>query len=195
MGAGAYRDENAKPYILKSVKAAKDRLQDANHEYSSILGDPIFRNAAAKLVFGKDSKSLSDGRVASAQSISGTGACHYAAVFLRDFYDPSATVYITSPTWSNHRALFEAAGFKVEEYQYYDAETRSVDYESVKQAIKSAKNGSIFILHPCAHNPTGCDLTQEQWKEVAAIIEEKEHVPVLDGAYQGRSPPCATASR
>lgn len=160
------------------------------HEYLPILGLPAFRTAAQRVIFGDDSTLLSSNRVATLQTISGTGAVHIAAAFLRQFHHPigitgSPTIYISDPSWSNHRIMFEYVGFKVLDYPYYDASSRGVNFEGMKQSLESANPGDVYILHACAHNPTGCDLTSEQWREAGEIIKRKRLVPLLDSAYQG----------
>jgi aspartate aminotransferase len=119
------------------------------------------------------------------QTISGTGANHTGAAFLAQHYKGSGKCYISNPTWANHRNIFEGVGFKVEQYAYWDPATKGLDYKGMLQAIQDAPNGSVFILHACAHNPTGVDPTQDQWKGIAAAMRAKSHFPFFDCAYQG----------
>lgn len=155
------------------------------HEYLPIMGLPSFRKSAARVIFGDGSPLLSQSKLATLQTISGTGAVHIAAQFIKLFLDSNAKVYVSDPSWSNHRIMFEYSGFKVIDYPYYDNAKRSIKWEEFKNTLKTADAGSVFILHPCAHNPTGCDLNQAQWKEVGRIMKERRLVPVLDSAYQG----------
>lgn len=187
LGPGAYLDDNGKPWILPSVAAAEKTMaiNHPGHEYLPILGLQHFRTASAKVLFGDQSRFLLQPQLATIQTISGTGAVRIAAQFLRLFHDPDATVYVSNPSWSNHRIMFEYSGFDVQDYPYYDDSQRGIDWEGFRSLLHRAKPGSIFILHPCAHNPTGCDLNQEQWKELGDIMKERQLVPVLDSAYQG----------
>lgn len=155
------------------------------HEYLPILGLPAFRSASARVLFGAESRFLIQPQLATIQTISGTGAVRIAAQFLKLFHSSQATVYVSNPSWSNHRIMFEYSGFDVQDYPYYDDSKRGIDWEGFRIQLETAKAGSTFILHPCAHNPTGCDLSRDQWMEVGRIMKERELVPVLDSAYQG----------
>lgn len=188
LGIGAYRDDKGKPWVLPSIKAAEKLLQNDpnyNHEYLGIAGLPEFTSAAAKIIFGDDSPALKESRVLSVQSLSGTGALHIAGVFLKQFYSPSNTVYLSNPTWANHKQIFENVGLKVASYPYWDAKTKSLDLKGFVSEIGKAPKGSIFLLHACAHNPTGLDPTPEQWDEIIDAIAENKHFALIDSAYQG----------
>jgi len=128
-------------------------------------------------------------RAISLQTISGTGAVHLGALFLSKFYNPSNSsakaVYVSSPTWANHNQIFSNVNVPIKTYPYFSTKTRGLDFDGMLSAIKSAPNGSVFLLHACAHNPTGVDPTQEQWRSIAAAIREKGHFPFFDCAYQG----------
>jgi aspartate aminotransferase len=123
--------------------------------------------------------------VGAVQTISGTGANHTGAAFLAQHYKGSGKCYISNPTWANHRNIFEGVGFQVEEYAYWDPVTKGLNYDGMIKAIQDAPNNSIFIIHACAHNPTGVDPTQEQWKGIAEAMRAKGHFPFFDCAYQG----------
>ena len=155
------------------------------HEYLPILGLPEFRLASAQVIFGKTSPFLSKPQLATLQTISGTGAVHITAQFIKLFLNPNAKVYVSDPSWSNHRIMFEYTGFTVIDYPYYDNDKRGIKWYAFKTTLEHADPGSVFVLHPCAHNPTGCDLDQTQWKEVGRIMKERQLLPVLDSAYQG----------
>ncbi|GMM28400.1 aspartate transaminase [Martiniozyma asiatica (nom. inval.)] len=196
LGIGAYRDNSGKPWILPSVRLAEELLQhspDYNHEYLPITGLPEFTSAAAKVILGSQSPAIAEGRVTSVQTLSGTGALHVAAKFLQENYkskDGSGElpiVYLSNPTWANHFQLFEFAGFQVAEYPYWDDVTKTLNLEGFLQSIKDAPEGSIFLLHATAHNPTGLDPTKEQWLQILKAIEAKNHLPLFDSAYQGFS--------
>ncbi|KAF8855627.1 aspartate aminotransferase [Acephala macrosclerotiorum] len=182
VGAGTYRDENGKPWILPSVRMAKEQLAGCDHEYLPIAGLKSFRDAAVDLVF-HNTAALMEGRIASCQSLSGTGALHLAGLALRKANPSLTTVYITEPTWSNHELLFESLGFEVKKLPYY--KNGEFDFGSYMGALKSAKESSIIVLHSCAHNPTGCDPSKEQWKQLASVIKQRGLFPIFDSAYLG----------
>lgn len=188
LGAGAYRDDNAQPWVLSSVKGAKLNIANDpldHHEYPAIAGLPKFRALAARLIFGAESPAILEGRVASNQTISGTGANHMAGLFIRHFY-PSANIYLSSPTWGNHHALYQSVGFtKLQNYPYWDAAKKALDIEGMLDCMRSAPEGSVFLLHACAHNPTGVDPTKAQWSQIADVMQQKRHLPLFDSAYQG----------
>ena len=155
------------------------------HEYLPIMGLPEFRQTSARVIFGERSPLLSNPRLATLQTISGTGAVHVAAQFIKTFLDCNAKVYVSDPSWSNHRIMFEYSGFTVLDYPYYDNGTRAIRWNAFKDTLARADPGSVFVLHACAHNPTGCDLSQTQWEEVGRIMKDRLLVPILDSAYQG----------
>lgn len=136
-------------------------------------------------MLGADSPALADKRVASLQSISGTGALHLGAGFLAKFYKGNRTVYVSNPTWANHHQIFGNVGLKVATYPYFDKKTKGLDFAGMKAAIQDAPDHSIIVLHACAHNPTGVDPTADQWAELAQILRQKKHLPFFDSAYQG----------
>lgn len=157
-----------------------------NHEYAPIVGIASFTTKAAELILGgTDSPAIQDKRVASIQTISGTGAVHLGALFLAKFYPGVKKVYLSNPTWANHNQIFGNVGIPVATYPYFSKETKGLDFEGMKAAIYGAPDRSVILLHACAHNPTGVDPTLEQWKELAEIIRSKNHFPFFDTAYQG----------
>ncbi len=186
LGVGVYYDDNGKIPLLAAVRAAeKQRLEAAPPRgYQPIEGPAAYNGAVQKLLFGKDAELVASGRVVTAQALGGTGALKIGADYLKRLL-PSATVYISDPSWENHRALFDAAGFKVETYPYYDAATRGVNFDAMKAALGKLPAGSIVVLHACCHNPTGADLSEAQWKEVVEACRASQLVPFLDIAYQG----------
>ncbi|KAF7322890.1 Aspartate aminotransferase [Mycena chlorophos] len=191
LGVGAYRDDNSKPWVLPVVKEATRILlndETLDHEYLPITGLPEFTAAAAKLILGADSPAIADGRVSSVQTISGTGANHLGALFLSRFYQwgPSEKqVFLSNPTWANHQAIFKNVGIPPVDYPYYDPKTVGLDFNGFVESLKSAPERSVFLLHACAHNPTGVDPTPEQWAIIADVMLEKQHFAFLDCAYQG----------
>ncbi len=186
LGVGVYFDDNGKIPLLAAVKAAEEtRLKAAlPRGYQPIEGAPAYNQAVQNLLFGKDSALLANGQVITAQALGGTGALKIGADYLKRL-SPEAKVYISDPSWENHRALFESAGFVVENYPYYDAATRGVNFDGMKACLSGLTAGSIIILHACCHNPTGADLSDAQWQEVVDICRERGLVPFLDMAYQG----------
>ena len=186
LGVGVYYDDNGKIPLLAAVKAAeKARLETMPPRgYQPIEGLNAYNQAVQNLLFGAGSELLAAGRVITAQALGGTGALKIGADFLKRI-SPNAKVYISDPSWENHRALFESAGFVVENYPYYDAATRGVNFAGMKSFLEGLAAGSIIILHACCHNPTGADLSDAQWQEVVDVCKAKGLVPFLDMAYQG----------
>lgn len=187
LGIGAYRDDQGKPWVLPSVRSAERLVHEDpnyNHEYLGITGLPNLTTNAAKIIFGTDSAALSEKRVISVQSLSGTGALHIAAKFIIKFL-PNRLVYVSNPTWANHNAIFQTQGIKTASYPYWDNKTKSLDLEGYLKAIQEAPEGSIFLLHACAHNPTGLDPNREQWVQILDAIASKDHIALFDSAYQG----------
>ncbi|NJD24563.1 MAG: aspartate/tyrosine/aromatic aminotransferase [Betaproteobacteria bacterium] len=186
LGVGVYFDDNGKIPLLAAVKAAEDvRVKAAlPRGYQPIEGAPAYNTAVQNLLFGKDSALLAGGQVVTAQALGGTGALKIGADYLKRL-NPDAKVYISDPSWENHRALFESAGFVVENYAYYDPATRGVNFAGMKAGLSTMAAGSVVILHACCHNPTGADLSDSQWAEVVSLCKERNLVPFLDMAYQG----------
>ena len=186
LGVGVYFDESGKIPLLDAVKRAeKTRIESAPARgYQPIEGTPAYNQAVQQLLFGKDSSLLAEGRVVTIQALGGTGALKVGADYLRRLL-PNAKVYISDPSWENHRALFEAAGFTVESYPYYDASARGVNFQGMKDCLKALPAGSIIVLHACCHNPTGADLTESQWREIIDVMKARGLVGFLDMAYQG----------
>ncbi|KAI1453156.1 aspartate aminotransferase [Annulohypoxylon moriforme] len=185
LGVGAYRDDQGKPYVLPSVRAAEDKViaKRLNKEYLGITGLPEFTKAAAELAYGKGSSALE--RLVITQSISGTGALRIGGAFLSRFFPGAKAIYIPTPSWANHKAVFSDSGLKVEQYRYYDKNTIGLDFEGMLADIKAAPKGSLFLFHACAHNPTGVDPTPEQWKEISDVVKAQGHYAFFDMAYQG----------
>ncbi|DBA88905.1 hypothetical protein WJX79_000402 [Trebouxia sp. C0005] len=187
LGVGAYRTEEGKPLVLKSVKKAEQKVvndPNANKEYLGIAGNPDFCKLSAKLAFGADSKALQEGRAATVQSLSGTGSLRVGAEFLALHY-PLKLIYIPSPTWANHNKIFPLAGIQIRNYRYYKPSTRGLDFEGMCEDLSSAPVGSVVLLHACAHNPTGVDPTPEQWQGILKVVQERRLLPFFDSAYQG----------
>jgi aromatic-amino-acid transaminase len=186
LGVGVYYDDNGKIPLLAAVKAAEEVRLKAQppRGYQPIEGLGAYNQAVQNLLFGAGSALIADGRVVTAQALGGTGALKIGADFIKRVV-PGATVFISDPSWENHRALFESAGFPVENYPYYDAATRGVNFAGMKAKLDGMAAGSVVVLHACCHNPTGADLSEAQWKEVVAACQARGLVPFLDMAYQG----------
>jgi len=190
LGVGAYRDDDNKPWVLPVVKKATAILlkdEGLDHEYLPITGLTEYTGAAAKLILGSDSPAIKEERAVSVQTISGTGANHLGALFLSRFYkfNGPKKVYLSNPTWANHHAIFRNVGIEPVDYPYYDPKTIGLDYEGLIKALKDAPDRSVFLLHACAHNPTGVDPTPEQWQAIAEAMAGKGHYAFFDCAYQG----------
>ena len=186
LGVGVYTDENGKLPLLACVKEAENLLSESPKPrgYLPIDGIPAYDQAVQALVFGADSALLRDGRVVTAQALGGTGGLKLGADFLRRL-QPQARVLISDPSWENHRALFEAAGFEGGTYPYYDAARRGIDFDAMLGALQQAAAGTIVVLHACCHNPTGYDLDPAQWQRVIDTVKARGLVAFLDMAYQG----------
>ncbi len=186
LGVGVYTDENGKIPVLECVKRAEVAMAEksAPRGYLPIDGIAAYDKATQALVFGADSDIVKNSRAVTVQAVGGTGALKVGADFLKRV-SPDAAVYISNPSWENHRALFESAGFDVRDYDYYDAATRSLNFDGFLAAVKAMPVGSIVVLHACCHNPTGVDPTFAQWQQIATAVRAGELVPFLDMAYQG----------
>ncbi|GLZ88844.1 aspartate aminotransferase [Metapseudomonas resinovorans] len=186
LGVGVYYNEQGRIPLLRAVaEAEKARIEaHAPRGYLPIEGIASYDQAVQKLLFGADSELLAQGRVVTTQAVGGTGALKTGADFLKRLL-PNAVVAISDPSWENHRALFEAAGFPVQNYRYYDAATNGVNRAGLLEDLKALPARSVVVLHACCHNPTGVDLELEDWKAVLEVLREREHVPFLDIAYQG----------
>lgn len=158
--------------------------KNLDHEYLPIAGLPAFTSAAAKLILGTDNQVISENRVASIQTISGTGANHLGALFLAKFWK-GAKVYVSNPTWANHAAIWQNVGVEVEQYPYWDAKSRGLDFDGWKKTLETCPERSLILIHACAHNPTGVDPTQDQWKQLADVMANRKLFPFFDCAYQG----------
>lgn len=157
----------------------------ALNEYLSIDGHPDLTSAAQKLLMGADSPAIRDQRVSSFQTISGTGAVHLGGSFLARFHPGHPAVYLSSPTWANHNQIFDNVGLSVGQYPYFHPQTKGLDIDGMLAGLRAAPAGSVVLLHPCAHNPTGVDPTQDQWQQIAAVMRDRGHFPFFDCAYQG----------
>jgi len=186
LGVGVYYDDNGKLPLLAAVKAAEKARLEAMpaRGYQPIEGAAAYNQAVQTLAFGAASPLLAEGRVVTIEALGGTGALKVGADFLRRLL-PGASVYISDPSWENHRALFEGAGFNVGTYAYYEPVSKGVDFAAMKTSLNALPPLSVVVLHACCHNPTGADLSEAQWREVVDIARARQLVPFLDMAYQG----------
>ncbi|MHA6511630.1 amino acid aminotransferase [Tessaracoccus sp. Z1128] len=186
LGVGVYLDEDGRIPLLGCVSTAEQRLaaESKPKGYLGIDGLPAYREAVRSLVFGADAEVLAEGRVVTVQTLGGTGGLKVGADLLKQI-EPSATVMISSPSWENHRALFTRAGFAVKDYRYYEPALQGIDVDGMLADLGQADAGTIVVLHACCHNPTGYDLSPDQWDRVIEVLRERDLMPFLDMAYQG----------
>jgi len=186
LGVGVYYDDNGRIPLLRAVLKAERALVQAAQPrgYLPIDGIAAYDADVQKMLFGRDSPLVASGRLVTAQALGGTGALKIGADLLKRIA-PDSKVLISDPSWENHRALYEAAGFVVESYPYYDPATQGVNFAGMKATLSAAQPGTIVVVHACCHNPTGVDLTEAQWRELVPLIAERRLVPILDIAYQG----------
>ncbi len=186
LGVGIYYDEQGRIPLLAAVRKVEEQLAAAGRPrgYLPIDGLATYTKATRELVFGADSELVAAGRVATTQTVGGSGALRVGAELLAQTLS-HATVAISNPSWENHRAVFGAAGFKVVDYTYFDAASHGVDIAGMLADLEKLAPGTVVLLHACCHNPTGADLSVEQWKQVAAVLKERQLFPFIDMAYQG----------
>ncbi len=186
LGIGLYYDEQGRIPLLPSVRKAETaRAQNAAaRPYQPMEGAANYREAVQQLVFGAEHEAVKAKRIASIQTIGGSGALKIGGDFLKRYY-PNSEVWVSDPTWDNHRSMFEGAGFKVHDYPYYDAKTGGVRFDEMLATLKSLPEHSIVLLHPCCHNPTGVDLTRAQWEQIIPVVKAGKLIPFMDIAYQG----------
>ena len=186
LGIGIYFDESGKLPVLDSVRKAEvKRAADAlPRPYLPMEGLDTFRRAVQNLLFGAGNPALREKRIATIQTLGGSGALKVGADFLHRWF-PKSKVYVSDPTWDNHRSIFEGAGFEVGTYPYYDAASGGIRFGEMLAFFLGLAENSIVILHPCCHNPTGVDLTPEQWDAVLEIVQTRKLIPFMDIAYQG----------
>ena len=186
LAVGVYYDDNGKIPLLEAVRKAEIARVEAAaaRGYLPIEGIAGYNRAAQELVLGKNSALIADGRAITMQALGGTGALKIGADLLKQLV-PGAKVAISDPSWENHRALFERAGFQVVSYPYYDAASHGLNLAGMLDFLRSLPAQTIVVLHACCHNPTGVDPTPAQWREIATVVKERDLIPFLDIAYQG----------
>uniref|UniRef100_A0A7S3FUM4 Aspartate aminotransferase n=1 Tax=Strombidium rassoulzadegani TaxID=1082188 RepID=A0A7S3FUM4_9SPIT len=190
LGMGAYRCDKGKPYILDCVRKSEERIlaRNTDHEYTPIDGSQTYRERCATLALGENSEIIKSKRFAGCQTISGTGSLRVGLTFLKDWFpNKNAKVYVPDPTWPTHRGIAEKAGYEWVNYRYYDKSIKGFNLNGMLEDLDKAEKEQIVILHSCAHNPTGCDPTEEQWKQILEVVKRKNHFVGFDTAYQGFS--------
>ena len=186
LGVGVYYDDHGKVPVLDCVRQAEQKIAATPlpRGYLPIDGIQLYSRAVQQLVFGADNEILHSGRVMTVQTLGGTGGLKVGADFLRSI-NPRAEVWISDPSWENHRALFEFAGFKVQAYPYYDPATHGLKFDAMLDTLRKLPAGTVVVLHACCHNPTGVDLSADQWTRVIEVLVARGLVPFIDIAYQG----------
>lgn len=186
LGVGVYYDEDGKMPVLECVKTAEQRIADpiSPRPYLPMAGLPGHRKACQELLFGKEAQVLKDGLVATIATIGGSGALKVGAEFIREWF-PHAKCYVSDPTWGNHIAIFEGSDVEVGKYPYYDTATGGIKFDEMIAFFETLNKDDVILLHPCCHNPTGVDLTKEQWDKVLNVIQARELIAFMDIAYQG----------
>ena len=186
LGVGVYYDDNGKVPVLECVRRVEQKLAESPlpRNYLPIDGIPAYDRAVQELVFGKDSPAVREQRVVTVQTLGGTGALKVGGDLLRRI-NPGTSLWISNPSWENHQAVFEYAGFKVGAYPYYNPATHGLDFDGMIGALDRLPAGSVAVLHACCHNPTGVDLAPGQWERIIEVVNRRRLVPFLDMAYQG----------
>jgi len=186
LGVGVYKDDQGTTPILKCIKTAEKTLVETQTTkgYLPISGDPAYAANVQKLLFGADSEVIASKRAMTIHSPGGTGALRVGADLLKNF-NPDAKLWVSTPTWANHKGIFGAAKFEINDYPYYNAETKDVDFDAMLAALENVPASDVVLLHVCCHNPTGVDLTAAQWDQIVTVAKSKGWTPFLDFAYQG----------
>jgi aromatic-amino-acid transaminase len=186
LSIGIYFDDDGRVPVLESVRGAESQMlaEGGVKSYLPMAGQPAMRNAVQELLFGRGSMALAQRRVATVQTVGSSGGLKVGADFIARWL-PGSGVWVSDPTWDNHRAMFEGAGVAVHTYPYYDAGSGGLKFDAMCDALRTLPPKSIVLLHACCHNPTGVDLSREQWQALLPIVAERELLPYLDLAYQG----------
>ena len=186
LGVGVYKNEAGETTVLNCVKKAEQHRTDTETSkvYIGPTGSMLFNDEMAKLIFGQEHKVLNENRARTVSTPGGTGALRIAAEFIKSC-KAGTTIWVSNPTWANHTGLFEAAGLTVKTYPYYDYEHKNLDFDGMLAALKQASADDAVLLHACCHNPSGMDLNNEQWQQVADVAKSVGFTPVIDMAYQG----------
>ena len=186
LGVGVFKNEAGHTAVLDCVKKAEQHRTNTEDSkvYIGPTGSPVFNDEMAKLIFGAEHKVLNENRARTISTPGGTGALRVAAEFIKSC-KAGATIWVSNPTWANHTGLFAAAGLTVKTYPYYDYENKSLDFDGMLNALKEVSSDDVVLLHACCHNPSGMDLNNEQWQQVAEVAKDVGFTPLIDMAYQG----------
>ncbi len=187
LGVGIYQDENGMTPVMRAVKQAEAKLlaSEQSKKYIGIHGNPDFNQAMSELVFGKDSNAVKSGRLALAQTAGGSHALRLATELIK-LANSNANIWVSTPTWANHTPLIGSTGLSIKQYPYYNKITQEIDFDDMCATLTdSARAGDAVLLHGCCHNPTGADLSREQWAKIADLMQEKKLLPFIDLAYAG----------
>ena len=186
LSIGIYFDEQGRLPVMAAVREAESAMLASigPKPYLPMAGAPNYREAVQHLLFGADHEAVRNGRIATLQTLGGSGGLKVGGDFLKRYF-PDSQVWVSDPTWDNHRAMFEGAGFVVNTYPYYDPATGGLRFDAMLDAIKALPKHSIVLLHACCHNPTGVDLSVAQWGELIPVLRDRQLLPYLDIAYQG----------
>ena len=185
LGVGLYKTEDLRTPVLASVKSAESLLLDLekSKEYLPIEGERQYLETVGQMVFGKEVWAKEKGRISAFQTVGGTGALKIGGTFLKE--EMENPIWVSTPTWPNHKGVFVSCGLKVESYHYYDAKSHQLDFENLTTSLEKLGKNSIVVMQPSCHNPTGCDPAPEQWKAVCTLMKNKKLIPFFDFAYQG----------
>lgn len=186
LSIGIYFDEQGRLPVMAAVREAESAMLAAvgPKPYLPMAGAPNYREAVQHLLFGAEHEAVKSGRIATLQTLGGSGGLKVGGDFLKRYF-PDSQVWVSDPTWDNHRAMFEGAGFVVNTYPYYDPATCGLKFDAMMDAIRALPAKSIVLLHACCHNPTGVDLSEAQWNELIPVLRDRQLLPYLDIAYQG----------
>lgn len=186
LSIGIYFDNEGRLPVMRAVREAESSLlaKVGPKPYLPMTGHPGYRQAVQELLFGADHEAVKSGRIATIQTLGGSGGLKVGGDFLKRYF-PDSQVWVSDPTWDNHRAMFEGAGFQVNTYPYYDAATKGLKFDAMLAAIDALPVQSIVLLHACCHNPTGVDLSNAQWTQLTEVLKKRQLLPYLDIAYQG----------
>ena len=186
LGIGVYMNDRGHTPVMTSVKEAETQLMqlETTKSYKGIAGDPDYNQRIIELLFGADNSILNSGRIKSIQAPGGSGALRVGAEVIQRAR-PEAKLWVGVPTWPNHIPLLGGAGFEIEEYPYYNRDNHQIETEAMMETLRQVPAGDMVLLHGCCHNPTGADLTHEQWDMIADLALERGFIPFIDTAYQG----------
>ena len=186
LGVGVYQDDRGRTPVMDAVKRAESKLMELEQtkSYQGIAGDAEYNSRMLELMFGAGHSILSSGRIKTLQAPGGSGALRVGAEVIRRAR-PEAKLWVGVPTWPNHIPLLGGAGFEIEQYPYYEMESRQINSELMMETLRKVPAGDVVLLHGCCHNPTGADLSNEQWDEITEIALERGFIPFIDTAYQG----------